>query len=188
MGLDLARAVEALGSIRSIPGRLEKIENRRGIHLFVDYAHTPDALANVLNALLPFRKRRLIAVFGCGGDRDRLKRPLMARVVAEGADVSILTSDNPRSENPIEILREIEAGQPADLPRIVAEQLNADSKRVACSMADRRQAIATAIRIAQPGDLVLIAGKGHETYQEVAGARHPFDDREVARSVLGGSA
>ncbi len=182
--IDPERACEALSSVRSVPGRLEGIENERNLQVFVDYAHTPDALENVLKALSPFRKRRLLAVFGCGGDRDRTKRPQMARVAGEGADVVILTSDNPRSEDPISILREIETGISANLRRILENELDGDSKGIFCSIPDRRSAIHRALEIARPGDLVLIAGKGHETYQEVKGVKHPFDDRQVAKEWL----
>ncbi|MFH1018029.1 MAG: UDP-N-acetylmuramoyl-L-alanyl-D-glutamate--2,6-diaminopimelate ligase [Pseudomonadota bacterium] len=187
LGIDPARAAEALSTVGSIPGRLERIENDKGVHVYVDYAHTPDALKNALDALSPLRKRRLLAVFGCGGDRDRTKRPQMALVAAQAADVVIVTSDNPRSEDPSAIVREIEAGIPSDVKKITPQELNGNSTGVSCSILDRREAIRRALEAAQPGDLVLIAGKGHETYQEIRDVKKPFDDREVARELLTGA-
>ncbi|OQA84100.1 MAG: UDP-N-acetylmuramoyl-L-alanyl-D-glutamate--2,6-diaminopimelate ligase [Lentisphaerae bacterium ADurb.Bin242] len=151
------------------PGRLEPFDFPDGIRAFVDYAHTDDALFRVLSAVRAFAPARVITVFGCGGDRDRTKRPRMAAVVSKLSDFSVITSDNPRTENPLAILREIEAGilPPA---RYEVEP-------------DRREAIRKAVSAARPGDLVLIAGKGHENYQEINGVKHPFDDREVLRSL-----
>lgn len=175
LGIFAQEISSALTSFEAVPGRLERVSNERGVDVFVDYAHTEDALSNVLQALRPLRKKRLIVVFGCGGDRDRGKRPKMAAVAAEYADLLIVTSDNPRTENPDSIICEILEGIPNKRRETVR------------SMAERRAAIEQALSISEPGDMVLIAGKGHETYQEVNGIRHPFDDREVAASWFGGS-
>lgn len=153
-----------------VPGRLERINSRKGYAVYVDYAHTDDALSNVLEILRKITPRRLIAVFGAGGDRDHLKRPRMGLAAAEKADLVILTSDNPRSEEPEAIIREIAAG----IPEGAAYEIEPD----------RFLAIRRALELAEPGDAVLIAGKGHETYQEIKGVRHPFDDRKVVKTVL----
>ena len=144
---------------------MEKITLANNVNVFVDYAHTPDALKNVLTALKELPHRRLITVFGCGGDRDKSKRPLMGAIAAELSDLVYLTSDNPRSEDPQKIIEEIQSGIPADSPKLT----------VIC---DRATAIAEALKNALPGDTVLIAGKGHENYQEINGVKHHFDDRE----------
>lgn len=170
-GVPPAVAAEALSRFHAAPGRLERIPNRRGFDVYVDYAHTDDALANVLTTLRETARRRLIVVFGCGGDRDRSKRPLMGEVAGRLADYVILTHDNPRTEDPMAILREIESGLP---PGARHE-----------TVPDRETAIGRALEVARPGDVVLIAGKGHENYQEFARSVVPFDDREVARRLLG---
>jgi len=141
----------------------------------VDFAHTPDALDNVLRAARGLTAGRLLVVFGCGGDRDRGKRPLMGEVAARGADALWLTSDNPRTEDPIAIIRDVQAGFPP--PGTGAERH---------VEADRERAIGAALAAAAPGDVVVIAGKGHETEQILADRRVPFDDREVARRALRG--
>jgi UDP-N-acetylmuramoyl-L-alanyl-D-glutamate--2,6-diaminopimelate ligase len=165
---------EALGAVKSVPGRLERIENDRGLTVLVDYAHKPAALEGVLKTVRPLAAAgggRVVVVFGCGGDRDRGKRPVMGRIAATLADDVVVTSDNPRSEEPEAILDEILAGLPAGT-RAVA-------------LADRRAAIAEALRHARAGDVVLVAGKGHETTQVVGPEELPFDDREVLRELLG---
>ena len=154
-----------------VPGRFEKVDLNQDFTVIVDYAHTPDSLENVLTSAKKFVKGRIITVFGCGGDRDRAKRPLMGEAVAKYSDYSIVTSDNPRSEEPETIIKEI-------LPGI--DKLSAAYEVVL----NRKEAIARAIGMAETGDLVLIAGKGHETYQEIKGQRYPFDDREIAREIL----
>lgn len=183
-GLKIPKEVMAksIQSQNLIPGRLEKISNPFGVHAFVDYAHTEDALENVLKALKPFHSRRLIVVFGCGGDRDRLKRPKMAQAVACHANVIFVTSDNPRTENPDSIIKDAVQGIPSRFHEQPAKELTAHSDFVYCTITDRRMAIERAIQIAAPDDIVLIAGKGHETYQEISGVRHSFDDRCVAIS------
>lgn len=166
LGHPLAVAVEGARATRCVPGRLEPVECGQPFHVFVDYAHTEDSLRNVISALRPLIEGRVLVVFGCGGDRDRGKRPLMGRAVEELADRAIVTSDNPRTEDPIRILDDIVAG------------MNDPARRdVIC---DREEAIFHAIRIARPGDVVLIAGKGHEHYQILKDVVKPFDDREVA--------
>ena len=152
----------------SVPGRLEKVENFGGLNLFVDYAHTPDALTNVLTCLQEIKQGKIITVFGCGGDRDRGKRPQMGIAAQEASDFTIITSDNPRSEDPQKICEEIAAGFSSPNFTIIV---------------DRRQAIEKAIEMATPKDLILIAGKGHETYQLFAYQTIPFDDRKIAQEI-----
>ncbi len=169
MGIGVREAVLSLGKSPQVPGRLEMVPAKRQFQIFVDYAHTPDALLNVLKTLRELEPRRLIVVFGCGGDRDREKRPLMAQVVDLNADYAIITSDNPRKEDPAAIISHVERGF----------RSNHYEKII-----DRAEAIARAIALAQPRDIVLIAGKGHETYQEFADHTVPFDDIQVARRAL----
>ena len=163
--------VRALAAARPRWGRLEKVAEVRGASVFVDYAHTPDAIEKALMALREITRGRLSIVFGCGGDRDRAKRPQMAEIAARLADRVILTSDNPRTEDPEAILDEVQAGIPAG--------------RGFARKADRRAAIRLALAGAGEGDCVLVAGKGHETYQEINGVKHPFDDRDVVREEAG---
>jgi len=170
VGVDLDTIRSALEKFETAPGRLERIANRHGFSVFVDYAHTPDALQNVLSTLRELTDKKLIAVFGCGGDRDRTKRPLMGAAVTGAADITVITSDNPRTEDPLAIIREIEAG-------CAGKKYEVEP--------DRKRAIAMALAMARPGDIVLIAGKGHETYQEFGKTVMPFDDRQVARELLG---
>ena len=172
LGVPPAVAAGALAKMSVVPGRLERIDDPRGRHIFVDYAHTEDALRNVLQTLRETAPGRLICVFGCGGDRDRSKRPRMGAAVSEFADQAFVTSDNPRSEPPEAILGEILAGMDRSKPLVVET--------------DRARAIRGALQAARPGDTVLIAGKGHETYQEVAGRMLHFDDRETVREALSG--
>jgi len=168
-GLNLREAVANLAQAPQVPGRLESVAVRRPFRVFVDYAHTPDALENALVTLRELSPRRLLAVFGCGGDRDAGKRPLMGAVAARLADYTILTSDNPRGEPPAGIMDEIKAGFTSPAFELVE---------------DRRQAIGRAIDLAQEGDIVLIAGKGHENYQIFADRTVDFDDRLVARRFM----
>ena len=165
--------VERLRDTPQVPGRLEKFVSADGVTAVVDYAHTDDAVRKALTVLRGITQERLIAVLGCGGNRDAVKRPLMARAAVECADHSIFTSDNPRNENAELILSHMEGG-------VTDAQFQGKYERVA----DRRQAIAHALASAQPGDIVCIAGKGHETTQEIAGQYHPFDDRLVAQEFL----
>ena len=169
LGISLRDAVVSLGKSPQVPGRLEAVPARRQFQVFVDYAHTPDALLNVIKTLRELGPRRLIVVFGCGGDRDRQKRPLMGEVVDQNADHAIITSDNPRKEDPDAIIAEVEKGF----------RSNHYEKIV-----DRAGAITRAIERAQPRDVVLIAGKGHENYQEFADHTVPFDDMQIAKRAL----
>jgi UDP-N-acetylmuramoyl-L-alanyl-D-glutamate--2,6-diaminopimelate ligase len=173
LGLDLHASAEALGSAEQVPGRFELIDEGQPFGVLVDYAHTPDSLENVLAAARRITHGRLISVFGCGGDRDREKRPLMGRAGAELSDLAIVTSDNPRSEDPVAIIDQIRAGIPEDPHAEVMIE------------PDRRAAIALAVSRAGEGDTVVVAGKGHEQGQEFEGGRKiPFDDRDVAREEL----
>ena len=173
LGLDVAAAADALSSAEPVPGRMEPVDEGQPFGVLVDYAHTPDSLENVLRAARELTQGKLICLFGCGGDRDPLKRPLMARAAADLADVPVLTSDNPRSEDPLAIIDQALEGVPEeDRGRVVVEP-------------DRRRAIAAAFERAAAGDLVVIAGKGHEQGQEFEdGRKIPFDDRDVARVEL----
>ncbi len=178
-------AVEAgLSASAGAPGRLERIDGR-GLSVFVDYAHTDDALARALEALRALGPRRLLLVFGCGGDRDRGKRPLMGAVAGRGADLAVITSDNPRSEDPLRIISEIEPGlvQAGRPRRSSAEAVAGEPGYVV--EPDRRAAIELALASAGPGDAVLIAGKGHEATQLIGAESRHFDDREEARRALG---
>ncbi len=170
-GIDLARMILTLESIKAIPGRLELVSNRKGRKVFVDYAHTDDALKNVLATLREICKGKLLLVFGCGGNRDQGKRLKMGRVAAEFSDYSMVTSDNPRDEDPGRIVGEIIEG--------FSEQ---DKFKVEL---DRRKAIQKAIKHMKRNDILIIAGKGHETYQELKGTIVPFDDREIVRELTG---
>jgi len=179
---------QGIARLTGVPGRMERIENTKGLSVFVDYAHTGDALEQVLATLTQAGAQRIITVFGCGGDRDRAKRPVMGSVAARYSAVVILTSDNPRSEDPEAIISEIEPGVlQQGYTRTTAKRLTPESSRCYALVPDRRAAIRTALASARAGDVVLIAGKGHETYQEVRGIRTHFDDRDVAREALADS-
>jgi UDP-N-acetylmuramoyl-L-alanyl-D-glutamate--2,6-diaminopimelate ligase len=176
-GIGLDAIAGGLGAPVVVPGRFERVDGGQPFAVVVDYAHTPDAIRRVLDAARPLAAPdgRVLCVFGCGGDRDAEKRPLMGAAVAAGADVAVLTSDNPRSEDPQAIADAVLTGL---LPGLV----DASDARVEL---DRRAAIAAALADAQPGDVVVIAGKGHETGQTTAGRTIAFDDRVVAREELG---
>ena len=169
MGVDVRTAVLSLANAPAVPGRLEAVPAQRQFKVFVDYAHTDDALKNVLNTCRELNPARLIVVFGCGGNRDKTKRPRMGAVVDELADYAIVTSDNPRKEDPLAIIEDIKPG-------LVRGNYEA--------IVDRKEAIFKAIALAQPRDIVLLCGKGHETYQELADRTVPFDDVAVAQSAL----
>jgi UDP-N-acetylmuramoyl-L-alanyl-D-glutamate--2,6-diaminopimelate ligase len=175
LGEEKAEVLQCLSSITGAEGRFDYIisANDRIIGI-VDYAHTPDALVNVLATIKKLKKgyEQIITVVGCGGDRDKTKRPVMGEVVCEHSDKVIFTSDNPRSEDPVQILADMETS------------LNSAAKRKFISMPDRKQAIKTAVSMSQPEDIVLIAGKGHEKYQEINGVKHHFDDKEVLREMF----
>jgi UDP-N-acetylmuramoyl-L-alanyl-D-glutamate--2,6-diaminopimelate ligase len=194
LGLPADRVLNGIRELKSVPGRVEKVDNPLGVAILVDYAHTPDALEKVLAAVRPLTPGRIVTVFGCGGDRDRGKRPLMGEIAARLSDVIVVTSDNPRTENPLTILSEVEAGvqksglrkleaPPANSAVAPAETLNLQRQllRGYYVEADRRAAIRIGLRAARADDLVLIAGKGHEDYQILGQKRIHFDDREVAR-------
>lgn len=169
LGIDYTFIKEGVEAVRNIPGRLEKFE-KDGRYFFVDYAHTDDALKNVLEALSTFKKKRIITVFGCGGDRDRTKRPRMAKVAENFSDIVIVTSDNPRTEDPLAIINEILSGF-SSMKNVLVEP-------------DRRKAIEKAVTISENEDIVLIAGKGHEDYQIIGKVKHHFDDREeICRNI-----
>jgi UDP-N-acetylmuramoyl-L-alanyl-D-glutamate--2,6-diaminopimelate ligase len=174
LGMDRLEALRLLSELESVSGRFQYIVSNTNITAIVDYAHTPDALENVLKTINDIRtkKEQLLTVVGCGGNRDKTKRPIMASIASEHSDKVVLTSDNPRKENPEVIIAEMEAG--------VAPQ---DFKKM-LSITDRKQAIKTACQLAQPNDIILIAGKGHETYQEIDGIRYDFDDMKIVRELL----
>ena len=159
---------QALEKVRPVPGRFEAVPNDRGIGAIVDYAHTPDALEKLLDAVRPLAPGRVVTVFGCGGDRDRAKRPLMGRAASERSDLVVVTSDNPRTEDPLSIIEDVRSG-------IVGEHV---------AIPDRAEAIAYAVREARPGDVVVVAGKGHEDYQIVGTTKTHLDDRELLREAL----
>lgn len=170
-GLTLDQIVKGLESIQGVRGRFQTIPSTQGFSVIVDYAHTPDALENVLSTVKEFATQQIITVFGCGGDRDRTKRPIMGQIAGEYSTYCVLTSDNPRTEEPSGILDDIEAGI-------------AKSECPYTKIADRKEAISRALRMAKPGDVVVIAGKGHETYQELRDRKIHFDDAEVTRELL----
>jgi UDP-N-acetylmuramoyl-L-alanyl-D-glutamate--2,6-diaminopimelate ligase len=169
MGVDLRPAVTALAKAEPVPGRLQAIPSAKNFRIFVDYAHSEDALINVMKTLRELRPARLIVVFGCGGNRDKTKRPRMAAAVDQYADVAVVTSDNPRDEEPSAIIAEMRPGFHHIAPIVIE---------------DRRDAIIHAVGLAQPRDIVLIAGKGHENYQEIRGQKFPFDDVSIARGAI----
>lgn len=182
--LDLEAVAHAWKTAEGTPGRLERIPHPNDVAVLVDYAHTPEALRRALQTMRAVTPKRLIVVFGAGGDRDPGKRPEMGRVGTRYADLAVLTSDNPRSEHPERILDEVEAGALDAGSAPIQRHALAGALRGHCRLVDRREAIATAIRAAQPGDTVLLAGKGHETYQIIGSDRIHFDDREEARAAI----
>ncbi|WP_303226280.1 UDP-N-acetylmuramoyl-L-alanyl-D-glutamate--2,6-diaminopimelate ligase [Alistipes indistinctus] len=162
-----------LSDLTSVDGRFEPIHSKEGVTAIVDYAHTPDALQNVIGTINEIRKKdqRLYVVVGCGGNRDATKRPEMAKIAVDGSDMAVLTSDNPRLEEPGAIIEQMKSG------------LEPGARYLAIT--DRREAIKAAVALARPGDIILVAGKGHETYQDVGGVKHHFDDREEVRAAFG---
>lgn len=174
LGIDKIEALRLLSELESVSGRFQFIVSKEKITAIVDYAHTPDALENVLNTINDIRTKneQLITIVGCGGDRDRTKRPIMAQIATEMSSKAILTSDNPRTESPEAIIEEMEAG------------ISAENFKKYLSIVDRKQAIKTACQMAESGDIILIAGKGHETYQEVNGVRQDFDDMKIVQELL----
>ena len=176
LGKDPEDVLVTLSTLKSVAGRLEPIRSQEGVTALVDYAHTPDALENVLNAIhevMEGKTGKIITVCGAGGNRDKGKRPLMAQEAVKQSDRVIITSDNPRFEEPQDIINDMLAG------------LNAQQMKSVISIVDRREAIKTAVMMAEKGDVILIAGKGHEDYQDVKGTKHHFDDREEVRKAFG---
>ena len=171
-GVDPLLIGRSLSQLKSAPGRLESINRGQNYLALVDYAHTPDAVTRVLSTVRALTDGQVIAVLGCGGDRDSSKRPLMGSALLNGSDRAIFTSDNPRNEKPESILHEMTAGL----------TMKSNSRVIP----DRREAITEAVKSAEPGDVVIILGKGHESGQEINGIKHPFDDREVLSEVIQG--
>lgn len=171
MGVKPLTITQALEKVRSVPGRAEMLDTRTPYKVILDYSHSPDALENILTAVKDFARGRVISLFGCGGDRDQLKRHIMGEISGRLADYSILTSDNPRTEDPFEILAAIEEGiRPTGGQYTVIE--------------NRREAIRYALQMAKDGDIIILAGKGHETYQEIMGVKRPFDEKVVVKELL----
>jgi UDP-N-acetylmuramoyl-L-alanyl-D-glutamate--2,6-diaminopimelate ligase len=170
VGKSMEDVVSGLSRAKPVPGRFEPVPNDAGFAILVDYAHTPDALAKLLEAVRALGPKRVITVFGCGGDRDRSKRPKMAAAASERSDLTLVTSDNPRTEDPEAILSEVVAG--------------VEPGKTFEAIVDRREAIARAVALAEPGDIVVIAGKGHEDYQIIGKTKFPMDDRELAKAAL----
>ncbi|WP_413301460.1 UDP-N-acetylmuramoyl-L-alanyl-D-glutamate--2,6-diaminopimelate ligase [Bacillus sp. 1P10SD] len=170
-GIELNKVIESIEGVKGVAGRFELVNAGQDFSVIVDYAHTPDSLENVLKTIQHFAKKRIFVIVGCGGDRDRTKRPLMAQIACRLATDPILTSDNPRSEDPIAILKEMEAGVQGENYQVIP---------------DRKEAIFTAVTHATTGDVILIAGKGHETYQIIGNVVHDFDDRLIAREAIEG--
>ena len=186
LGIPNASIAAGIDAAACVPGRLERIIEGTGCTVFVDYAHTPDALENAISALRTLTTARIVTVFGCGGDRDAGKRPIMGEIAARLSDLAVVTSDNPRSEDPLAIIAQVEPGVRQAGSRKIAAEAPVDGWQGPAYLVepDRRTAIETAIRFAGSEDAVLIAGKGHETYQILADATIHFDDREAAREVL----
>lgn len=182
LGIPLDVICAGVGEHGKVAGRLERVENDRGVTVLVDYAHTGDAMENVLKTLLELDHRRIITVFGCGGDRDRGKRPIMGEIAGRYSDLAIITSDNPRTEDPAAIIAEVRAGiLPLGLREYTPPDLSAAAaEKGFVTVESRREAIRLAARVAGEGDIVLIAGKGHEDYQIIGREKHHFDDREEA--------
>jgi UDP-N-acetylmuramoyl-L-alanyl-D-glutamate--2,6-diaminopimelate ligase len=174
LGLDKLEVLRLLSELESVSGRFQFIVSNQKITAIVDYAHTPDALENVLSTINDIRtnNEKLITVVGCGGDRDKAKRPIMANIATKLSNQVIITSDNPRTEDPIDIISDMEKG------------VEPQNQKKTLSIVDRKQAIKTACQLASPNDIILIAGKGHETYQEIHGVRHDFDDMKIVKELL----
>jgi UDP-N-acetylmuramoyl-L-alanyl-D-glutamate--2,6-diaminopimelate ligase len=185
--VDLEEIRGGIEALSGVPGRVERIQNENSVHIFVDYAHTPDALERILRAVRNVKGRgRIITVFGCGGDRDRGKRPLMGAIAGRYSDLVIITSDNPRTENPAAIIREIKQGMRAESIRAMNREDLAGGFREKgyVTVLERREGIRLAIKLAKAGDVVLVAGKGHEDYQIIGRKRFPFNDRYEIREAL----
>jgi UDP-N-acetylmuramoyl-L-alanyl-D-glutamate--2,6-diaminopimelate ligase len=170
LGYSVREIAELLPAVHAVPGRFEAVPNDRGLGILIDYAHTSDALTKLLTSVRGLTTGRIVTVFGCGGDRDRSKRPLMAKAASEHSDLTIVTSDNPRTEDPNAIIRDVMRG--------------IEPGKQSLAIEDRREAVARAIKWANPNDVIVIAGKGHETYQIIAHTKHPMDDRDLVREAL----
>jgi len=175
LGEDKIKVLTLLSNIGAVEGRFDHVKSPDGKNAIVDYAHTPDALQNVLNTInsVADTHEEVITVVGCGGDRDRSKRPIMAKIACELSSRVIITSDNPRSEDPEKIIEEMMTG------------VDISAKSKVLVIVNRREAIRTANALAKPGDIILIAGKGHEKYQEIKGVKHPFDDKQIITEIFG---
>jgi UDP-N-acetylmuramoyl-L-alanyl-D-glutamate--2,6-diaminopimelate ligase len=168
-GVDLDASIQSIEEVKGVSGRFELVSAGQSFPVIVDYAHTPDSLENVLKTVQEFAEKKIFVVVGCGGDRDKTKRPMMAKIACQFATLPIFTSDNPRSENPSRILRDMETGVVGQLYKVIE---------------DRREAIAYAVSQAEAGDVIVIAGKGHETYQLIGDQVLHFDDREEAKKAI----
>lgn len=184
LGFDSDAIARGISSMKAVPGRMEKVDEGQPFGVVVDYAHTEESLVSLLEAMREVAKKRLITVFGCGGDRDRTKRPKMGSAAVQGSDVVIVTTDNPRTEDPMNIIREIEAGMTTGAKKQRTEPASQTVSNAYYIIPDRAEAIETAIRMAQPGDVVVLAGKGHEDYQIIGSVKIHFDDREIAREEI----
>ncbi|MDP3447600.1 MAG: UDP-N-acetylmuramoyl-L-alanyl-D-glutamate--2,6-diaminopimelate ligase, partial [Eubacteriales bacterium] len=170
-GMKLSAVKAGLESLTSVSGRLEPVKTNRDFSVFVDYAHTPDALENVLKTVQQFAKGRVICVFGCGGDRDRAKRPIMGEIAGRFSEFAVITSDNPRTEDPMAIIESIEEGVKRSGTKYAVIE-------------NRKEAIRYALSAALSDDVIMIAGKGHENYQEIKGTKYHFDDKEIVEELL----
>ncbi len=186
LGLGTEAIARGIKNMKAVPGRMEKVDEGQSYGVVVDYAHTEDALVRLLEAVREIAAARIITVFGCGGDRDRTKRPKMGAAAVTGSDVVIVTSDNPRTEDPGAIIREIELGMKDGMKVPSSDMASgaAPGKKPYCVIADREAAVASAIGMAKPGDVVVLAGKGHEDYQIIGNAKVHYDDREIARREI----
>ena len=171
LGLDFKKAADALKNVKPVLGRMEKIDTGRDFSVIIDYAHTPDGLEKIIHTAKGFSKGRVITVFGCGGDRDKTKRPIMGKIAGRYSDYTIITSDNPRCEVPLSIICDIYEGIKA-------------TKGEYCIIPDRKMAIAHAISLAKPNDVILLAGKGQETYQIIGKTKLPFDERKIVNACI----
>ena len=170
LGVDAETIKEALLNVR-VPGRSELVDNKKGLTIMIDYAHSPESLQSILSAVKSYTRGKVISVFGCGGDRDKTKRPIMGQISTNIADFTIITSDNPRTEDPDTIVNEIEVG---------AKKAKGKYKKIV----NRTEAIKYAINMASKNDIIVLAGKGHETYQEINGVKHHYDEREIIKEVI----
>ena len=169
-GVSADEIKEALLEVR-VPGRSELVPNKKDLTIMIDYAHSPESLQNILSAVKSYTRGRVISVFGCGGDRDSGKRPIMGEISGNTADFTIITSDNPRTENPEDIVKQIEKGTKKTKGKYI-------------TIVDRKEAIKYAIDMANKNDIIVLAGKGHETYQEVNGKKNHFDEREIIKEII----